>query len=144
MEETMAKEDRELIDLLNQAIEVEYGALFLMPQHLARLQDEELAANLREACGDELEHTEITARLILQLGGLPKGDFKLLKPMSSAAEMLRYHIDGEKRVIDLYQRAVAKTRNPKHKQILQKLLADEQKHQGAFNRLLKQVEQKEK
>jgi len=134
------KRDQELIDILNQAIEIEYGALFLMPQHLARLQDEELAANLREACSDELEHAEVTARLILQLGGLPKGDFKLLKPMSSAAEMLRYHIEGEKRVIDLYQRALAKATMPEHQKILRKLLADEQNHQQVFTRLLGQVE----
>jgi rubrerythrin len=134
------KPDAELIDILNQAIEVEYGALFLMPQHLARLEDEEVAASLREACGDELEHAEVTARLILQLGGLPRGDFKLLKPMSSAAEMLRCHIAGEKRVIELYQRALAKARSPQHQQILRKLLADEQSHQRIFNRLLGELE----
>jgi bacterioferritin (cytochrome b1) len=117
-------------------------ALFLMPQHLARLHDDRLAASLREACGDELEHAEVTARIILSLGGLPKGDFKLLRPMSGAAEMLRYHIAGEKQVIDLYKRAIAKARRPEHQKTLRKLLADEEKHQGVFNRLLEQVEEK--
>lgn len=136
----MKKDDAELVEILNQAIEIEYGALFLMPQHLARLHDDQLAASLREACGDELEHAEVTARLILSLGGLPKGDFKLLRPMSGAAEMLRYHIAGEKQVIELYKRAIAKARQPEHQKTLRKLLADEEKHEGVFSRLLKQVE----
>ncbi|UCH33141.1 MAG: ferritin-like domain-containing protein [Armatimonadota bacterium] len=136
----MRKDDRELIQLLNQAIELEYGALFLMPQHMARLNDDELVMTLREACQDELEHAETTARLILSLGGLPTGDFKMLRPMSSAADMLRHHIDGEKRVIDLYRRAVAKAQKPEHQTILRKLIADEEAHQKVFARLLAQVE----
>ncbi|HUT74793.1 MAG TPA: ferritin-like domain-containing protein [Armatimonadota bacterium] len=130
----------ELVTILNQAIEVEYGALFLMPQHIAQLQDPELAAALREACRDELEHAETTARLIYALGGIPKGDFKLLRPMSTPQEMLRAHIEGERRVIELYRRAAAKARRPEHKDILRRLLADEANHQATFTRLLSQLE----
>jgi bacterioferritin (cytochrome b1) len=134
------KEDKELVEILNHAIEAEYGALFLMPQHIARLQDSELAASLRRACQEELEHAETTARLILSLGGLPKGDFKRLKPMAKAQDMLRSHIEGEQQVILLYRQAMAKARRPEHRNIIRKLLADEEKHQAIFDRLLKRLE----
>jgi len=137
----MSKDDQALVDILNQAIEIEYGALFLMPQHIARLDDAVLAAALREACQDELEHAETTARLILSLGGLPKGDFKLLQPCSTAREMLRAHLQGEGRVIKLYEQAIAKARMPQHKEILSGLLEEERNHEAMFGRLLKRLEQ---
>ena len=132
--------DQALIEILNQAIEIEYGALFLMPQHIARLEDEELAAGLRDACQDELDHAETTARLIFALGGLPKGDFKLLRPVQTVKEMLQMHLDGEQRVIQIYRQAITKARRPEHKETLRRLLADEEGHQVTFKRLLDRLE----
>lgn len=130
---------QELINLLNQAIEVEYGALFLLPQHLAQVDNPETVGELRAALQDEVDHAEITARLIFQLGGLPRADFKQMCPDCSLPEMLQRHLEGEERVIGLYQQALSCTDNPAMRTVLERLVADEQRHRKTFLRLLSKL-----
>jgi len=133
-------QDQALIEILNHAIELEYGALFLMPQHIARLGQSELAAGLRKAVRDELNHAEATASIIVALGGVPKADFKLLRPMETPEEMLRVHLAGEKQSIALYREAEMKASRPEHQRVLRRLLSDEERHQQMFTSLLARLE----
>ena len=55
----MVEEKREqLLKALNAALGAEYGALWLLPQHMAQVEDEELKRQLKLIADVELEHAE--------------------------------------------------------------------------------------
>ena len=133
-------EDREeLIRILNEALGAEYGALFLLPQHIAQVDDEETKRQLKLIQDMELEHADKTAQMIFRLGAKPKADLPQLKVRSGVREILEAHVAGEKQAIDIYTRAEAKCSDPVMKQQLSDLRRDEEGHQRLLERLLGRV-----
>ena len=92
----MEKNREELLKLMNQSISAEYGALFLLPQHIAQVKDEDLKRQLRGIMEMELEHAEKTARIIFRLGGQPVADIPNFKPRKNLKEILDVHLEGER------------------------------------------------
>ena len=133
------EEKAELIQMLNEAMSLEYGALFLIPQHMARVKDEETKRQLRLIEEVELEHAEKTAQLIYQLGGEPKADLPLLQPRSEVREILEAHLQGEMRSIDVYRRAESKCTDAEMRKTLAKMREDEEGHLRLLQRTLERV-----
>jgi rubrerythrin len=129
----------ELIRVLNEAISLEYGALFLLPQHIAQVKDEELKRQLRLIQDMELEHAEKTAQMIYQLGSEPKADLPQLRPRSNVREILEAHVAGEKQAIDVYTRAEARATEPGMKKMLSELRSEEEGHLRLLERALGRV-----
>jgi len=132
-------EKAELISILNEAISAEYGALFLLPQHIAQIEDEETKRQLRLIQDVELEHAEKTAQMIYQLGAEPKADLPQLRPRSAIREILEAHVEGEKRAIDIYARAEARAQDPSMKKMLAELRREEEGHLRLLKRTLERV-----
>lgn len=133
-------ESEALIGVLNQSLGVEYGALFLLPQHLARISDRVLQRHLRGIMEMELEHAEKTARIIIALGGQPTADMPNLRPRNSAREILKVHLAGEKRAIELYSQAAAQCPDAKLREILLELQREEEGHQRLIEADLAKLE----
>jgi len=133
------QQNEELIGVLNEAISLEYGALFLLPQHIAQVKDEETKRQLRLIQDIELEHAEKTAQMIYQLGSEPKADLPQLRPRSDLREILEAHIEGEKKAIDVYTRAEAHAADPATKKALSDLRREEEGHLRVLQRTLARV-----
>jgi rubrerythrin len=131
--------NEDLIRVLNEAISLEYGALFLLPQHIAQVKDEELKRQLRLIQDMELEHAEKTAQMIYQLGSEPKADLPQLRPRSSIREILEAHVEGENKAIDVYTRAEASATEPGMKNMLSDLRREEEGHLRLLQRALERV-----
>jgi rubrerythrin len=131
--------NEDLIRVLNEAISLEYGALFLLPQHIAQVKDEELKRQLRLIQDMELEHAEKTAQMIYQLGSEPKADLPQLRPRSSIREILEAHVEGENKAIDVYTRAEASATEPGMKNMLSDLRHEEEGHLRLLQRALERV-----
>jgi rubrerythrin len=131
--------NEDLIRVLNEAISLEYGALFLLPQHIAQVKDEELKRQLRLIQDMELEHAEKTAQMIYQLGSEPKADLPQLKPRSGVREILDVHMAGEKKAIDVYTRAEARATEPEMKKMLSDLRREEEGHLRLLERAMERV-----
>jgi len=133
----MADTSREkLLRVLNQALAAEYGALWLLPQHMAQIEDEELKRQLKLIAEVELEHAEKSARFIYGLGGEPNADLPQLKPRKGVREILEVHVQGEREAIRLWQAAVQATEDPKLKKAFGEMVRDEQGHQRLLERAL--------
>ena len=135
----MPEEREELLEILNEALSAEYGALFLLPNHIAQVTDEETKRQLRLIADMELEHAEKSAQMIYALGGVPKGDLPNLKPRSGLREILEAHMAGEREAIAVYQRAAAKCRDPEMRKMLEGMKRDEEGHERLLARLLERV-----
>lgn len=126
----------DLIRILNEAISAEYGALFLLPQHVAQVRDEETKRQLKLILEMELEHAEKTAQMIYQLGAEPKADLPQLRPRSGLREILDVHLAGEKEAVDIYTRAEAKCQDPAMREVLAGMRGEEEGHLRLIERLL--------
>lgn len=129
----------ELIRVLNEAISAEYGALFLLPQHIALVEDEETKRQLRLIQEMELEHAEKTAQMIFQLGAEPKADLPQLQVRSELRQVLESHVEGEKRAIDIYTRAEARADDPEMRKRLADLRREEEGHLRLLERALSRL-----
>jgi len=132
----VADENAELIRILNQALSAEYGTLFLLPRHMAEIQDEETKRQLGLIAEVELEHAENTAQMIVTLGGVPKGDLPNLQARSGVREILEAHRQGEREAIATYQRALAVCRDPQMRKAIEQMKTDEEGHQRLIERAL--------
>lgn len=132
----MSSGKAELIHILNQALSAEYGTLFLLPRHMAAIQDEETRRQLRLIADVELEHAEKTAQMIVSLGGEPTGDLPNLQPRSGLREILEGHVEGEREAIATYARAIAACSDPELRKQLEQLKGDEEGHQRLLERVL--------
>lgn len=135
----MSENRAELLRILNEALSAEYGALWLLPQHMAQLQDEELKRQLRLIADVELEHAEKSARMIYALGGVPKGDLPSLRPRDNLREILEAHVQGERESIALYKRAAEVAEDPELQRELEGMQRDEEGHQRLLERALSRL-----
>jgi len=135
----MEKNRQELVDMLNKALSAEYGALFLLPRHIAQVQDEETKRQLRLIADMELEHAEKTAQLLLQLGEEPKGDLPNLQVRKGLREILEAHLAGEKQAIGIYEKLASLCSDPQMKKTLIDMQREEEGHQRLIERLLERV-----
>ena len=132
----MASKLEELLGILNQALGAEYGTLWLLPQHMAQVKDEELKRQLRLIAEVELEHAEKSAQLIYQLGGVPNADLPNLRPRSGVREILEAHVEGERDAIALYTRAMGAADDPDIRKTLEGMRQEEEGHQRLLERAL--------
>ena len=135
----MADARSKLLDALNEAISLEYGALFLLPQHIAFVQDDELKRQLRLIEEMELEHAEKTAQMIYALGGEPKADLPQLRPRQSVREILEAHVEGEKKAIEIYARTAGLADSPELRAKLEEIRKEEEGHLRIVQRALARV-----
>jgi bacterioferritin (cytochrome b1) len=130
---------KKLIQALNKALGAEYGALWLLPQHMAQLQDEELQRQLRLIADVELEHAEKSAQMIYALGGEPNADLPQLRVRKGIKEILDAHIEGEREAIALWTEAIEAADDPKMKEAFEAMRRDEEGHQRLLERALARV-----
>jgi rubrerythrin len=126
----------ELIRLLNEALSAEYGALWLLPQHMGQIQDEELRRQLHLIADMELEHAEKSVRMIYKLGGKPDADLPQLRPRSEVKEILEAHVQGEREAIAMYDRALKMAEDPEIRAMLEEMKRDEEGHQRLLERAM--------
>jgi bacterioferritin len=132
----VADEREELLRALNAALGAEYGALWLLPGHMAQIHDEELKRQLQLIAEVEIEHAEKTARLIYALGGEPNADLPQLRPRKDVREIIQAHIEAERDAIAIYDRALRLTTDPEMRSTLESLRKDEEGHQRLLERAL--------
>jgi rubrerythrin len=132
----VAKNRDELLRVLNKALGAEYGALWLLPQHMAQIEDEELKRQLKLIADVELEHAEKTAHMIYSLGGTPNADLPQLRPRSSVKEILEVHVEGERQSIAHFEEAARLADEPQVRKLCDEMKADEEGHQRLLERAL--------
>lgn len=93
---------------------------------------------------EEMHHLDLLGDLIKKLGGIPYYINKENSAWSgknvkyhftSVYEMLTYNIKSEKRAIDNYKEAIKLTQNKSVRDLLERIILDEQTHLEIFNRL---------
>jgi rubrerythrin len=96
----------ELLRILQQANNGEYGRLVIPSQYLGQVRDEETKRQLRRMEKTESKRADGISQLIAELSGQPKVPLPKTAFRPTLKEMLELHIKGGKRAIAIYQRAL--------------------------------------
>lgn len=136
------KADRQaVLDLLNDALATELVCMLRYKRHFfmaSGLEAEAATAEFQEHAAQELEHADMLAARIVQLGGEP--DFSPLGlaqrshaeyvPGSSLREMLREDLVAERIAIDIYGQMISfiGDDDPTTRRMLEDILAVEEEH----------------
>ena len=129
----------ELVRVLNEVLSAEYGALWLLPRHMAEVQDEELRRQLHLIAEVELEHAEMSLAMIHQLGGRATADLPQLTARSDLREVLEAHVEGERQSIAIYERAMGLADDPELRKALAQMKAEEEGHLRLLERALERL-----
>lgn len=102
---------RAIADLLNKSLQVEYGMLLNYPRILDQIvrideiTDKLIPGNLEMLGKESLKHAGMIGQLVVQLGGEPQWDIKVIDRMIDIGSMLVQQLGKEKAVLLLYQQA---------------------------------------
>lgn len=125
----------ELLQILQQANNSEYGGLVIPPQYIAQVRDEEIKRQLRRIEKTDLKRADGIAQLIAELSGQPKVRLPKTAFRPSLKEMLELHIKGGKRAIGIYQRALQASADGLLREVLPRLQREETAHLRLLQRL---------
>ena len=135
--------NRDLIGLLNQAVELEYQAFiqyYYQSLELRGLENAALRAMLAEEADAELGHAKALAERVVALGGAPSMKIAPVKLGKTAKEMIRHNLDREAKAIALYRKIVKATRQVEGCELVHvlalKILGDELKDVEEFEAFL--------
>jgi bacterioferritin (cytochrome b1) len=145
----MADVKKELIGMLNHALELEYSARIQYLAHAEAINGlgaEPLIERLKEIAGDELKHEGMFRELIAAyLGGEPVMTLAETFKAKGSKEILEVNLKGEKDAVDFYRQIYQKVvDNKKSLQYefetlehqIRHVIIDEQEHVTELNLLL--------
>ena len=108
---------KEIIKMLNQALELEHAAYAQYLSHaetIDGLNAEPIIARLKEIAQDEAEHQKKFRTLIGDfLGGAPSMSMAKTYPAKTVKQILQINLKGEKEAVDVYVKILEKIKEAK-------------------------------
>lgn len=132
----------ELIDVLKEAVSLEYTAAIQYTQHsvLVTGRDRAILRELFETHAKEaLAHAKLWGERIVHLGGVPPAEVNTVHQSTDATEMLEMDLELEKKAVETYSRAHAVCKHPPTRFLLESHIVDEDKDVEELQKLLGKV-----
>ncbi|MBM2831155.1 MAG: bfr [Dehalococcoidia bacterium] len=134
--------DKRLLDILNESISRELGALTTyMWQHVMAkgLESPEPSEIIKKTAMAEMKHAEKFAERLDYLGGVPTTKPSPIKVGGDIRAMLKHDVGLEEDAIALYKKAIklcVKLDDPVSRLLYEEILTEEEDHHNAFTTLL--------
>ena len=91
-----------IVSILNQGVQVEYSMIFHYPRLISRFPDAETRKVLSRLVDDSLEHADIVADAVRELGGQPVWSIESFPEHIDLTEILQVRLEKEKLALKLY------------------------------------------
>lgn len=137
----MAEHD-ELINILNEAIKLEYTAVVQYNQHSMLLtgRDKVLFEDLlKDHSKEALGHAKMWGDRIVYLGGIPRAELGPIFQSANTMEMLEADLEIERRAVEVYTRAHRVCKHEPTKYMLENHILDEDKDVEELQKLVGKV-----
>ena len=122
-----------IIELLNQDLRDEHGAIIQYLTHAYAMGEGEMACEIEANARDEMRHLDWLAETIVELGGVPSLERgKMLMGGKSVSDWMSNNVRLEEGAIKQYQEHIKAMDDPKIKRLLKRILSDEEAHRGDF------------
>ena len=126
-------EKQEIIELLNQDLEGEHGAIIQYLTNAYAMGEGEMSCEIEAIAREEMRHLDWLAEAIVELGGTPslkRG--KMRMDGDSVADWMKNGVLLEEDAMAPYREHIKLIDDPKIKRLLQRILSDEESHHGDF------------
>jgi len=134
-------EKKQIIELLNQDLESEHGAIIQYLTHAYAMGEGEMACEIEALAREEMRHLDWLAEAIVELGGVPsmkRG--KMRMEGKSVADWMRNNVLLEEDAMAPYREHIKAIDNPKIKRLLRRILSDEESHHGDFQHFVEKAQ----
>ena len=138
----MAQHD-ELLEILNEAVSLEYTAAIQYNQHSMLLsgRDRLLFEDLfKDSAREALNHAKMWGDRIVYLGGVPKAEIGTIRQSTDIMEMLQMDLEIEQRAVEIYSRAHSVCQHEPTKYMLENHILDEDHDVEELQKLLGNVQ----
>ncbi len=129
-----------IIELLNQDLEGEHGAIIQYLIHAYAMGEGEMACEIEAFAREEMRHLDWLAEAIVELGGVPslkRGQMRM--GGKSVADWMGNNVLLEEDAIKLYREHIGRVDDPKTKRLLERILSDEEAHRGKFEHFVEKA-----
>ena len=133
-------EKERIIELLNQDLEGEHGAIVQYLTHAYGMGEGEMACEIEALAREEMRHLDWLAEAIVELGGVPsleRGQMRM--EGKSVADWMANNVLLEEDAIRMYQEHIGLVDDPKTKRLLVRILSDEEAHRGKFKHFVEKA-----
>ena len=134
-------EKEKIIELLNQDLEGEHGAIIQYLTHAYAMGEGEMACEIEAIAREEMRHLDWLAETIVELGGVPslkRG--KMRMDGKSVADWMKNGVLLEEDAIAPYREHIKLIDDPKIKRLLERILSDEESHHGDFQHFVEKAQ----
>jgi len=151
----MTEEQRSaIVEMLNQDIEGEHGAIIQYLLHAYAMGEGEFAAEIEAVARDEMRHLHWLAEEVVELGGKPSMKLGTVTfeareegvPVSlgpgGPVDWMRQDVGLERDAIALYRKHTAAIDDPGIVRLLWRIISDEERHEGIFASLAGEIPEK--
>lgn len=131
----MAITKEELLSKLNKDLEWEYAAAIQYVQHSSVISGSKYTDIQKELvvhANEEMQHAIMLSEQIDYLGGVPTVNIESIETSSSAVEMLKQDLRGERNAIGSYKERIAEAESLREyglRRILEDILIQEEEHE---------------
>ena len=124
---------KKVIQMLNEDLEGEHGALIQYLTHAYAIGEGDLACEIEAIAREEMRHLDMLAETIVSLGGTPSTKRGTMRTSGKTPpEWMQNDVLAEKGAIALYKKHTATITDPEIKRTLERILSDEESHKGDF------------
>ena len=130
------------IELLNQALQIEYSLIVQYPKFAELIQDGEIQRLVRGLGIASIKHADVVSRTIIQLGGTPEWSFDFEEPGIDVRRIFEIQLEKEKQALELHTQTAALVEDISLKEDFSQLAQEEKRHIETVERILAALEQR--
>jgi len=134
-------EKAKIIELLNQDVQDEHGAIIQYLNHAYAMGEGEMACEIESIARDEMRHLDWLAETIVELGGVPSLERGTMRMGSDTVSgWMGNNVLLEEGAISHYKEHINLIDDPRIKRLLQRILSDEEAHHGNFQHFVEKAQ----
>jgi rubrerythrin len=134
--EKKTAQSAEILELLKQALKLEYSIIIHMPRIASTIKDEKTREMAQELGTASVKHADIVADAISSMGGIPEWGFEPVPMGKDLVEIFEIQLEKEKQAQQLHEKSASLIKDRDLKLKFKQLASDEEGHAKIVNDIL--------
>lgn len=136
MPATSDAENKELVELLNEALRLEYTFIVYYPRLAAGIEDAETKNLVHQLGTASVHHADVVAEAITQLGGNPDWSFVPFPDDKELLPLFQMQLQKEQRALELHHKAAELVPAEALSESIESLAKEEQAHISTVEKII--------